>query len=93
MKEHWSQCKFYDDNECTCEKLVEEFSRRTFPDLYEMEPRELRDTMYRRLYAAEVALRAMVHRGTFMEGWWKPETVLEVIEPLTEEHGWEGIGR
>jgi hypothetical protein len=89
---HIYSCDFINTNECTCAQWEEAFLRQHYPNLFTMEPADLRREMYNKLYDAMNALRAMTIRGTD-DKWWSAQALLDWSDPIMEEHGWEGIGR
>ncbi len=77
---------------CTCEALALECIRSQYPELDAMENSDLRNRMFNDLYRAICAMKLMRHRG-MDDVWWSIDEVLAVIDPISEEHGWEGVGR
>lgn len=90
--EHRFSCTFIKTNKCTCEQWEEAFLRQYYPSLFTMEPADLRREMYNKLYDAISALRAMKIRGTD-DKWWRAQELIDWLDPILEEYGWEGIGR
>ena len=62
------------------------------PELFSCTNRELEIKARNTLYELENQLRAMKIRGDGPT-WWSPAELLEEIDWITEDYGWEGVGR
>jgi hypothetical protein len=74
------------------EERVIAFLRERYPDLFSCNEKELLKKTKDALWQLEVCLHALQDRKVD-PGWWSPKRVLDEIEPITEEYGWEGVGR
>ena len=74
------------------EARVVAFLKERCPELFSCTDAELLAKTKEALWQLEIALRAM--RDRKMDPvWWKPEKLLEEVEWINEEYGWEGVGR
>lgn len=69
-----------------------EFLKEMHPELLSCSQKELRVKTREAMYALEFVLQAMIARGV-SDQWWKPQDILDKIEWICEEFGWEGVGR
>lgn len=68
-----------------------EFYKSTNPDLVKLSDKELRTKLLNSMYLVEVCIKLAQDRD--MKDFWDYEKILKEIEWITEEFGWEGLGR
>jgi len=68
------------------------FLKQQYPQLFALDDAALLKETKDALWALEVRLKALKDRGIPVH-FWDPDKVIEEIDWINEEYGWDGVGR